>query len=136
MLREWDDSFIFEKGLDVLFNLIMGLNRVHISAEEFKKDKNRRYETFASVKWMDTSEEGKKILDQIYNKYYLTLMNLVKSRYYSIIEKSEKVQNLRTENIFSVKPNSIKKVIKTKQKYSEMLDSLITPSVPSPEDLE
>ena len=81
MFREWDDSFIFEKGLDILFNIIMGLNRVHLSPEEFKNDKNRKYETLNNIKWMDTPEEGKKVLQEIHKKFYLNLITLVKNRY-------------------------------------------------------
>ena len=65
MFREWENLSIFEKALDLIFNIILGLNRVHVGIDEFKKDRNRKYETM-DIQWKYTSEEGKKVLKIIH----------------------------------------------------------------------
>ena len=55
MLREWELNSIFEWGLDLIFNLVLGLANLHMSHEEFIKKSNCKYETMKNISWKHTS---------------------------------------------------------------------------------
>lgn len=57
MLRSFDTSGIFDAGLDLLFNLIINLEHVHLDPIEFYRNSNRKYTTMHDINWIHPSAE-------------------------------------------------------------------------------
>lgn len=93
---------IFDWGMDILFNIIINLQHLHLHPSEFYKNSNRTYQTMKDVRWVHPSSSSIELLVHIKNTFYDSITKYMLNRYQKILDQSEKAQRLKSQKIINI----------------------------------